>query len=350
MKGIRDNMSKTMIWNYKGEADITLGERHASPIPKILTAIIILAIVVAGILVFIQRDVFYDKLNNPHIVLTQDSVTIDYQSNFNALDYIDKNKTLKYNQFMEYNSTQPVEEDDTDFPYTFTYTSNVDTSVPGDYKVVYSSSNHTQENEVILNVTVSAPVDEVAPTITLKTDEVTLYYNHEDIKTFDPMDYIKSLSDDKSSDTYLRDNLTYEISESGNIIQLLDIQNLYIDLSDLDSNVTKYNREEMEEFINTYTDLVNNTPTKSYSIEFITKDESNNSSSSILSIVVTLDIDSIEEKLQTRINEWNNKQDEPIVTKPSSGNGNTGNSGNNNSQQPSNGYNPIKDAGNADQW
>ena len=350
MKGIRDNMSKTMIWNYKGEADITLGERHASPIPKILTALIILAIVVAGILVFIRRDVFYDKLNNPHIVLTQDSVTIDYQSNFNALDYIDKNKTLKYNQFMEYNSTQPVEEDDTDFPYTFTYTSNVDTSVPGDYKVVYSSSNHTQENEVILNVTVSAPVDEVAPTITLKTDEVTLFYNHEDIKTFDPMEYIKSLSDDKSSDTYLRDNLTYEISESGNIIQLLDIQNLYIDLSDLDSNVTKYNREEMEEFINTYTDLVNNTPTKSYSIEFITKDESNNSSSSILSIVVTLDIDSIEEKLQTRIDEWNKKQDEPIVTKPSNGNGNTGNSGNNNSQQPSNGYNPIKDAGNADQW
>ena len=150
-------MSKTMIWNYKGEADITIGERHASPIPKILTAIIILAIVVAGILVFIQRDVFYDKLNNPHIVLTQDSVTIDYQGNFNALDYIDKNKTLKYNQFMEYNSTQPVEEDDTDFPYTFTYTSNVDTSVSGDYKVVYSSSIHIQENEVILNVTVSAP-------------------------------------------------------------------------------------------------------------------------------------------------------------------------------------------------
>ena len=30
-------------------------------------------------------------------------------------------------------------------------------------------------------------------------------------------------------------------------------------MSDLDSNVTKYNREEMEEFINTYTDLVNNT-------------------------------------------------------------------------------------------
>ena len=350
MKGIRDNMSKTMIWNYKGEADITLGERHASPIPKILTAIIILAIVVAGILVFIQRDVFYDKLNNPHIVLTQDSVTIDYQSNFNALDYIDKNKTLKYNQFMEYNSTQPIDKNDTDFPYKFTYTSNVDTSVPGDYKVVYSSSNHTQENEVILNVTVSAPVDEVAPTITLKTDEVTLYYNHEDIKTFDPMDYINSLSDDKSSDTYLRDNLTYEISESGNIIQLLDIQNLYIDLSDIDSNVTKYNREEMEEFINTYTDLVNNTPTKSYSIEFITKDESDNSSSTILNVVVILDVDMIEEKLQTRINEWNNKQDEPIVTKPSSGNGNTGNSGNNNSQQPSNGYNPIKDAGNADQW
>ena len=350
MKGIRDNMSKTMIWNYKGEADITLGERHASPIPKILTAIIILAIVVAGILVFIQRDVFYDKLNNPHIVLTQDSVTIDYQGNFNALDYIDKNKTLKYNQFMEYNSTQPIDKNDTDFPYKFTYTSNVDTSVPGDYKVVYSSSNHTQENEVILNVTVSAPVDEVAPTITLKTDEVTLYYNHEDIKTFDPMDYINSLSDDKSSDTYLRDNLTYEISESGNIIQLLDIQNLYIDLSDIDSNVTKYNREEMEEFINTYTDLVNNTPTKSYSIEFITKDESDNSSSTILNVVVILDVDMIEEKLQTRINEWNNKQDEPIVTKPSSGNGNTGNSGNNNSQQPSNGYNPIKDAGNADQW
>ena len=101
-------------------------------------------------------------------------------------------------------------------------------------------------------------------------------------------------------------------------------------MSDIDYNVTKYNREEMEEFINTYTDLVNNTPTKSYSIEFITKDESNNSSSSILSIVVTLDIDSIEEKLQTRIDEWNKKQDEPIVTKPSSGNGNNDGGNNNN--------------------
>lgn len=332
-----------MTWNYKGEADITLGERHASPVPKILTALIILAIVVVGILAFIQRDYFYDKLNNPHIVLTQESVTIPYQGNFDALDYIDQAKTLRYDKFMEYGSTMtfaPVEETELP-PYYFVYDSNVDTSIPGDYKVTYYSHNRIQENEVSLTVIVQAPKDETAPTITLKTNEVTLYYNHEDIKDFDPEDYIQSLSDDKSSDTYLRDNLTYEISESSNSIQLQDIQTLYIDMSDLDSNVTKYSREEMEEFIGTYTDLVNNTSTKSYSIEFTTKDESDNSSSTILNVVVVLDVDMIEEKLQARIDEWNEKQDEPIVTKPSSGNGNNDNGNNNNNddgqttQQPS---------------
>lgn len=321
-----------MTWNYKGEADITLGERHASPVPKILTALIILAIVVVGILALIQKDYFYDQLNNPHIVLKQESIVIDYQSNFNALDYIDQNKTLKYDKFMEYDSTMtfaPVEDEELP-PYYFVYDSNVDTSIPGDYKVTYYSHNRIQDNEVSLSVTVTAPVDEVAPTITLTTNEVTLYYNHADIKDFNPEDYIQSVTDDKSSDVYLRDNLTYEISESGNSVQLPDIQNLYIDMSDLDSNVTNYSREEMEEFISTYTDLVNNTSTKSYSIEFTTKDESDNSSSVILNVVVILDVDMIEEKLQARIDEWNEKQDEPIVTKPSGGNGNSGGNNNNN--------------------
>ena len=320
-----------MTWNYKGEADITLGERHASPLPKILTALIVLAIIVVGILAFIQRDYFYDQLNNPHIILTQESVTIPYQGKFNALDYIDQAKTLRYDKFMEYGSIMTfAPEEDIDYPYFFVYDSNVDTSIPGDYKVTYYSHNRIQENEVSLSVTVTAPVDEVAPTITLTTNEVTLYYNHEDIKDFNLEDYIQSVTDDKSSDVYLRDNLTYEISESSNIIQLPDIQNLYIDMSDLDSNVTKYSREEMEEFIGTYTDLVNNTPTKSYSIEFTTKDESDNSSSVILNVVVVLDVDMIEEKLQARIDEWNEKQDEPIVTKPSGGNtNNTQNTQNN---------------------
>lgn len=346
-----------MTWNYKGEADITLGERHASPVPKILTALIILAIVVVGILAFIQRDYFYDKLNNPHIVLTQESVTIPYQGKFNALDYIDQAKTLRYDKFMEYGSTMtfaPTEDSELP-PYYFVYDSNVDTSIPGDYKVTYYSHNRIQENEVSLTVIVQAPKDETAPTITLKTNEVTLYYNHEDIKDFDPEDYIQSLSDDKSSDTYLRDNLTYEISESSNSIQLQDIQTLYIDMSDLDSNVTKYSREEMEEFIGTYTDLVNNIPTKSYSIEFTTKDESDNSSSAILNVVIVLDVDMIEEKLQARIDEWNEKQDEPIITKPSGGNNNQNNNNNSNDDgnttQPTGDYqNHIKDAGRDDQW
>lgn len=336
-------MSKTMTWNYKGEADITLGEVHASPLPKILTALIVLAVIVVGILAFIQREFIYDNLNNPHIVLTQESVTIPYQGKFNALDYIDQTKTLKYDKFMEYGSTMtfaPVEDSELP-PYYFVYDSNVDTSIPGDYKVTYYSHNHIQDNEVSLTVTVTAPVDETAPTITLKTNEVTLYYNHEDIKDFDPEDYIQSLSDDKSSDVYLRDNLTYEISESSNSIQLQDVQNLYIDLSDLDSDVTKYSREEMEEFIGTYTDLVNNTSTKSYSIEFTTKDESDNSSSAILNVVVVLDVDIIEEKLQARIDEWNEKQDEPIVTKPSGGNGNNGGGNSGTTTKPSNGGGTI---------
>lgn len=308
-----------MTWNYKGEADITLGERHASPLPKILTAFIVLAVIVVGIWTFIQRDYFYDKLNNPHIVLTQESATIPYQGKFDALDYIDQTKTLRYDKFMEYGSTMtfaPVEESELP-PYYFAYNSNVDTSIPGDYKVTYYSHNHIQENEVSLSVTVTAPVDETAPTITLKTNEVTLYYNHEDIQTFDPMNFIQSMSDDTSPDVYLRNNLTYEISMSNNSITLSDIQLLYIDTSEFDANVEKYSLEEMEELQNKYLELIE-LPTKSYSIEFTTIDKSGNISSEILSVVVGMDSDTLYDKLQARVNEWNEKQEEPIiVTKPS---------------------------------
>ena len=330
-----------MTWNYKGEADITLGERHASPVPKILTALIILAIVVVGILAFIQRDYFYDKLNNPHIVLTQESVTIPYQGKFNALDYIDQAKTLRYDKFMEYGSTTtfaPVEDAELP-PYYFIYDSNVDTSIPGDYKVTYYSHNRIQDNEVSLSVTVTAPKDETAPTITLKTNEVTLYYNHEDIKDFDPEDYIQLLSDDKSSNVYLRDNLTYEISESSNSIQLQDIQNVYIDTSDLDQDGGKLSREEIEEIISKYTDLVDSTEIKVYSIEFTVKDEADNSSSAILNVIISLDTDTIETTLNELIAEFNEKQEEPVIIhKPSGGNNqnNDQNNQNNNSDNNDN--------------
>lgn len=328
-----------MTWNYKGKADITLGERRASPVPKILTALIILAIVVVGILVFIQRDYFYDKLNNPHIVLTQESVIIPYQGKFDALDYIDQAKTLRYDKFMEYGSTMafaPVEDSEL-LPYYFAYDSNVDTSIPGDYKVTYYSHNRIQENEVSLSVIVTAPVDETAPTITLKTNEVTLYYNHEDIKDFEPEDYIQSLSDDKSPDDYLKDNLTYKITISSNSVQLSDIQTLYIDTSEFDTNVEKYRLEQMEELKNKYFELIE-LPTKSYSIEFTTIDESSNISSEILSVVISLDSNTLYEKLQTRIDEWNEKQDEPIDTKPEGGNGNNGGGEKPNSHDNSSGF------------
>lgn len=318
-----------MTWNYKGEADITLGEIHASPLPKILTAFIVLAVIVIGIIGFIKRDFIYDKLNNPHIVLIKDNIVVQYQSDFDPLDYIDKTKTIKYDKFIE--SLNNITDESIKFPYTLVIDSNVDTQCPEQYTVTYHSSNHIQENEITMNVTVLTPKDEVVPTITLKTNEVTLYYNHEDIQTFDPMNFIQSISDDKSSNSYLRDNLTYEITISGNSAQLLDIQNLYIDTSEFDTNIEKYSLEEMEELQNRYLELIE-LPTKSYSIEFTTTDEFGNISSEILSIVVSLDSDILYDKLQARVSEWNEKQEEPIiVTKPSSGGRNNNNNGGGNS-------------------
>ena len=62
-------MSKTVTWNYKGDADVVFGEIHISKAPKIILAVTVITVIVACVAGFLLRDYIYDVLTNPQIML-----------------------------------------------------------------------------------------------------------------------------------------------------------------------------------------------------------------------------------------------------------------------------------------
>ena len=170
-----------MKWHYKGEADITLGEVHVSPLPKILTALIIFAVIAVGTTGFIFRYNLYDLFVNPRIVLTTDSVNIPYGDSFNPHDYISKGSTTKYDDFIAYETAEYLTED-MDAVYTFTCENNVDTNVLGTYTVIYHSSNRVKENETTLTVNV---VDAEKPILAITQPEKPIPLMKKDFNALD---------------------------------------------------------------------------------------------------------------------------------------------------------------------
>ena len=197
-------MSKVMKWNYKGKADIIYGEVKENKTTKIILAIIIVLAAALFVSVFLFRNYLYDIIFNPQLVINLDSENgayiigdINYGDSFtpNIDDYIDSSRTIKYDDFMNVENKN----------YTYELIeSNVDTNNIGTYYFKYNSSNRIKSTELTFKVNV---VDIKGPTITFTDDVVddTLTVNINDIVkdgtiVFDPLTYIKSISDNCSSE------------------------------------------------------------------------------------------------------------------------------------------------------
>lgn len=194
-------MSQIQEWYYAHDADITFGEVHASKAPKIILAVVLSSLVAAGICTYALKDYIYDYSVNPQLTLVKDVthedggiyIDIEYKDEFIPESYINATdlSKVKYNYEIE---------------------NNVNTEALGDYTVIYKSSNkaHKQEIKMIVHVK-----DTTNPRIELNADldETGRYVKNlirgEETETFDPKDYIKSVTDNYSSDVYMSEHIEY---------------------------------------------------------------------------------------------------------------------------------------------
>ena len=200
-------MSKTVTWNYKGDADVVFGEIHISKAPKIILAITVITVIAMCVTSFLLRDFIYDALTNPQIVLknvNQDEngfyVDIPYEQDnvkFIADNYIDTVNTREYESFV--NPDNKI--------YSYTIDGKVDTSTIGDYVVTYNSKNRVKHNTTTLTVRVK---DITSPVITLKDPKtgkelaktsdgiyygVSLHRNTDETNKWKAEDYVMSIVD-----------------------------------------------------------------------------------------------------------------------------------------------------------
>lgn len=217
-------MSKTVTWNYKGDADVVFGEIHISKAPKIILAITVITVIAACVTGFLLRDFIYDALTNPQIMLknvSQDDtgffVEIPYEQDsveFTADSYIDTVNTREYESFINPEITA----------YSFTIDGNVDTSTIGEYKVTYTSRNRVKKNYTDLIVRVK---DITSPVITLKDPQtgkelakttdgvyygVSLHRNTDEINNWKAEDYVMSITDNYTE----TNNINIEYPEKPN--------------------------------------------------------------------------------------------------------------------------------------
>lgn len=152
-------MTEIMTWNYAGEADITYGEVHVSPVAKILLAISLIFIAVSAVSAIVFRDNIYDIITNPRIVLLNQV----RHSNGNYLE-------IPYNS--DFDPDTLIDSDMYKNDYTIVkIDSNVDSSKLGKYKVKYISKNSVKTNVTALTVYVK---DKTAPAITFKANPILL--------------------------------------------------------------------------------------------------------------------------------------------------------------------------------
>lgn len=191
-------MSRIMKWNYAGEADITLGkEIKLNPLPKIFLALTIFVIISASLTAFIFRDTLYDMIVNPQIVLKAvnptDSgfeVEVPYQFAFTPEKFIDEINTREYDAFLDPENTE----------YIYSVDGSVDTSILGDYTIVYNSNNRTNSQQISLTVKVT---DNVAPILTLQNP-----YNKRELRKDETGEYkpVIVVRDSDSTYKYLGEN------------------------------------------------------------------------------------------------------------------------------------------------
>lgn len=205
---IPEEINKNPTWTYAHDADLTIGEKKISNAAKIILIILILGLIVAGVLVYLNKDYVVDVVTNPKIVLNTDVAIVDVGYEFNPEKYVVKDNLKNYYEIIYPNP------------------GDVDVFILGDTIVEYKLI--TKADTIVTPLTVRI-VDREPPKIELTTKLVVL--NRErDTQDFNPADFIKDYSDnyDKKEDlvvTYTsnfdwnKDNLevVYSITDtSGN--------------------------------------------------------------------------------------------------------------------------------------
>lgn len=166
------NQNQIVEWNYGGKADLTIGEIKLSNKAKIALIILLVILISGSILAFLNKEIVYDFVAKPEVILTEDKVEVELGSKFNCKDYVLAKKYPKR--------------------YKITYPDNkkVNTKKVGTYKINYKLKTLTGTNISTLVVKV---VDKENPVITLTTSEVTI--KKEETSNFNPASYIKSVTD-----------------------------------------------------------------------------------------------------------------------------------------------------------
>lgn len=132
-------------WNYKGVADITIGEVQTSKAPKIILAVVIVLISILITLGIYFREYIKDFFIAPEIILSDDYITLELNADFNAEDYI-----------LNHNAEYEI------------LNADIDTSIlNAEYIVTYNTWNKVSSNSVELKVRI---IDDIAPSLKLKSN------------------------------------------------------------------------------------------------------------------------------------------------------------------------------------
>lgn len=185
------------VWNYTGEADITIGEVRLSNTAKIILIILVLLLGTAAGLAIYFRSYIYDYIADPEIILSDKEVSIEVNNELNPEEYI-INK-------------------DAGYTYTVEGVDAVNTKKLGEYSITYTSKNSVKSKTVNLKINV---VDTTPPEITL-TDDMLKLIRGDDTDKFNAKDYIAEVKDNYSKAEKILIEFTKDIDFDQDLVQVI---------------------------------------------------------------------------------------------------------------------------------
>ena len=190
--------SQVQVWNYAGEADLTLGEVHQSKVAKVTLICVVITIVSALALIIWNWAIVYDYIANPRLILTSDTANIEVGSKFDPINYVVGQSLDNANNGDFSYEIVGVDEVVTDAAEIRAFRNpqlNSENKILATYQVHYISKNKARTNDEILTVNV---VDNTAPVITLAQQNAFLVQGVQTGEYFDAESYISSIFDDYS--------------------------------------------------------------------------------------------------------------------------------------------------------
>jgi hypothetical protein len=166
-----------VTWNYKYDADVTIGELHESRLPRIILTILVTFLIGAAAAGFYFKDALYDIIVKPEIILKESEITLEVNSKFVPEDYVAR---------LPGNGEQPDR-------YEIIYPDNgsIDTTKVGDYSVPYKVITKRDNKEHVTRLLVHV-VDTTPPVIVISKDEEELT---REVDKFRCQSYIVSVKD-----------------------------------------------------------------------------------------------------------------------------------------------------------